>query len=118
MTRHLSTIFLVLVFTFMFTTSKGQAKSNNMNKEDKVEVQVVSLLADSSQKDNYLLTFHVVGDSSRALVMQIGYQEAQVLTITLEEMKPAAPLPLDLLQNAFMEFGYTIKEVFIDGLKD
>lgn len=108
-------IALPLLFSaFSLNTLRAQPKSTKMEIEDKIEIQIVSLQVDPTEKDKCILSFHAVNDSIKVLSMQIGMSEAQVLTIALENMKPIAPLPLDLLQSAIIQFGYTIKEVIID----
>jgi uncharacterized protein len=84
----------------------------------KVEVQILSLLTHSEKDDQFILTFGAKNDTTKKLEMMIGKNEAQTLAITLESMQPVAPLPLDLLHEAIKKFGYNIKEVFIDSLKN
>lgn len=89
-----------------------------METTKKVELQLASLQADTVDKERNTMTFHSLADSTKTLVIQIGSNEAQVLAITLQGMQPTAPLPLDLLQNALVEFGYSVKEVLIEDLKN
>ena len=82
----------------------------------KTEVEVLSLLTISEKTEEFQLTLGATKDSTLQLVMLVGKYEAQTLAITLEKLKPTAPLPLDILQDAITKFGYTVKEAIIDSL--
>jgi uncharacterized protein len=50
--------------------------------------------------------------------MIIGEYEAQSLAVILKGLKPRAPLPLDLLEDAIKKFEFQVQEVVIDSLKN
>jgi uncharacterized protein len=70
----------------------------------------------SEEREEFQLTFGARDDTTLQLKMFVGKYEAQTLAISLKDMKPARPLPLDLFQEAVVKFGYTVKEVVVDGL--
>lgn len=82
----------------------------------KVEVQILSLLTYSEKDNQFSLTFGATSDTTKKLTMLIGKNEAETLTIAIENTQPTAPLPLDLLQEAITKFGHKVKEVLIDSL--
>ena len=79
-------------------------------------MQVLSLLTSSEDKEEFQLTFGAVNDTAIQLTMLIGKYEAQALALTLQKMKPTAPLPLDILEEVITKCGQTVKEVVIDSL--
>ena len=83
---------------------------------NKTEVQVLSLTTISEVKEEFQLTFGAIKDTALQLTMMIGKYEAQTLAITLEKMKPTAPLPLDILEDAITKFEHRVKEVIVDSL--
>ena len=97
------------------TSSKSKKPAINSTK---TEVQVLSVLTLSEEKKEFQLTFGAINDTTLKLQMGIGYYEAQELAVTIEKIKPKAPLPLDLLHDALTKFGYSVKEVQIDKLVD
>jgi len=82
------------------------------------EVEVLSLLPVADKPEDFQLTFGFKNDTSLRVSMIVGKYEAQSLAITLEHLKPTAPLPLDILEEAITKFGYSLKQVTIDSLID
>ena len=96
--------------------SCGQVNKNQKNansNSSKIEVAITDLQKDNSDSDKYILVFTGKNDSSKQIKMQIGKTEAEYIAIELEKMKPTAPLPLDVLEDAIKKFGYRVTEVFI-----
>lgn len=94
-----------------------QPKSNkSADLLQKTEVEVLSLLALSDSTAR--LTLRSTKDTVDKLAMDIGHYEAQMLAIAIENFKPVAPLPLDLLQEAITKFGYKVEQIIIDTLID
>jgi bifunctional DNase/RNase len=114
-------IVLLFALTSILAASCGQSMSQSkkpIQQMPKVEVQILSLLTYSEKDNQFSLTFGATSDTTKKLTMLIGKNEAETLTIAIENMQPTAPLPLDLLQEAITKFGYKVKEVLIDSLKD
>lgn len=86
--------------------------------DQRTEVEVTALHTAPNHVDEYLVTLSAKSDTSLELVMQVGKSEAQMLAITLENMHPTAPFPIDVLENAIVKFGYTVKEACILDLVD
>jgi bifunctional DNase/RNase len=117
-TKFIYYIILILLTTVVIY-SCGQTKSQPkamLSTTNKTEVQVLSLTKISEEKEVFQLTFGAVKDTTLQLTIMVGKYEAQTLAITLEKMKPTAPLPLDILQDAITKFGHTVKEVIVDSL--
>ncbi|MES2850850.1 MAG: bifunctional nuclease domain-containing protein [Bacteroidota bacterium] len=110
---------LLLIVIIIFAISCGQPKSNvDINKLPSLtaEVEVLSLVNVPNKTEEYELTFGSKEDKTLKLAMLVGKYEAQELAVTIENMKPTAPLPLDVLQEVIIKLGYTVKEAFIDSL--
>jgi len=119
MTTKLANYIIPLIIVTAATYSCGQTKSQPKAmtlSTEKTEVQVLSLLTISEKTEEFQLTFGATKDTTLQLAMLVGKYEAQTLAITLEKLKPTAPLPLDILQEAFVKFGYTVKEAIVDSV--
>lgn len=111
---------LILTTALVITISCQQDKSNSkepLPAISKSEVEVLSLL-NSLEPKNFKLTLGLKSDTTIKLEMLIGAYDAQALAVVLEELKPTAPLPLDLLADAIKKFEYQVQEVVIDSLKN
>ena len=119
MTTKLNSYIILLIIATIAVSSCGQTKSqpNAMPlTTQKTEVEVLSLLTISEKKEEFKLTLGAKKDTTLQLGMLVGKYEAQTLAITLEKMKPTAPLPLDILQEAITKFGYSVKEAIVDSI--
>ncbi|MFT3678687.1 MAG: DUF151 domain-containing protein [Ferruginibacter sp.] len=110
-------ILLIIMTAATYSCGQTKSQSNAMTLSTaKTEVQVLSLLTVSDKREEFQLTFGAMKDTTIQLVMQVGKYEAQTLAITLEKLKPGMPLPLDILQEAIVKFGFTVKEAIVDSL--
>jgi len=84
---------------------------------NKVQVEILSISASPSTGGAYALllkeTFGI-----RRLPIIIGAFEAQSIALEIEGIKPPRPLTHDLLKNLADNLGGTIKEIFINALKE
>jgi len=112
---------LVLLVSVLFITlSCRQNEYNSINHLpviQKSEVEILSLLNTPDPK-SISLTLGLKSDTTFKLTMIVGEYEAQALAVILKGLKPRAPLPLDLLEDAIIKFEYHVQEVFIDSLKN
>src|SRR5262245_54006495 len=93
--------FVIIIFLLVFIISCGQTESRtdkSFQPVQKTEVKILSLSEITKTTEQYNLTFVSKNDTTQKLAMSIGNHEAQILAITLEKLKPAAPLPLDVLE--------------------
>lgn len=117
MTMKSTNYIILLIIVAIVASSCEQSKSpSNRVTTQRTEVEVLSLFVTSEKKEEFQLTFGAKRDTTLQLAMSVGDYEAQALAITLEKLKPTAPLPLDILQDAITKFGYSVKEVVIDSL--
>jgi bifunctional DNase/RNase len=119
MTTRPTNYTILLIIAAIAISSCGQTRSQPETMTlttDKTEVQVLSLMTVPGKPEESQLTFGAIKDTTLKLTMVVGKYEAQVLTITLEKLKPTAPLPLDILQDAITKFGHTVKAVIVDSL--
>jgi bifunctional DNase/RNase len=109
---------LLLIIALFITISCQRNKSYSnepLPTLSKAEVEVLSLLK-SPDPQNIKLTLGLKNDTTIKIEMLISSYDAQTLAVVLEGLKPTAPLPLDLLEDAIKKFDYQVQEVVIDSL--
>lgn len=118
---NLNIMRLLLFASVLSITISCKPNKSNSNKSlatfQKAEVEILSLLPTPDPK-NISLTLGLKSDTTFKLKMIIGEYDAQALAIILKGLKPRAPLPLDLLEDAIKKFEYHVQEVVIDSLKN
>ena len=103
----------------MAITSCGQMPSTKVEIPlQKTEVEILSLLMIDDMTEEFHLTFASKIDTTQKLIMLVGKYEAQTLAISMQDLKPMAPLPLDLFQEIIISLNMSVKEVLVDSLKD
>src|ERR1043165_6316253 len=91
----------LLAALFLLSSCTSASSFMPTNSDDKIEIVVTNLSVSPPATDKYTITFAAKSDSSFRLDILVGKTEAGVLAIEMENMKPTAPLPLDLFKAAF-----------------
>lgn len=84
---------------------------------DKIELNIIALSDSTSSPGNYALILEEQ-NGPRRLPIIVGTAEAQAIAVALERMQVSRPLTHDLFKNAFDALGASLKEVWINELKE
>ena len=111
-------LFFLFIIVYSCVSCGRIQSSNSQDVRIKVEVQILLLELAVGTLEQYKLVLCSKSDTTLKLTMLVGKYEAQTLAIDIKNLKPKAPLPLDLLNEAIRKLDYTISESYIDGLDE
>lgn len=83
----------------------------------KIELEILGLSSSQSQTGSFALVLGEKG-GQRRLPIIIGMAEAQAIAIEIEKIVPHRPFTHDLFKDFAKGFGFDVKEVVINDLKE
>jgi uncharacterized protein len=109
-------LFILFVIVCSYISCNRTQSSNSKEAKIKTEIQILVLEPAIGTVDQYKLVLCSKSDTTLKLTMLLGKYEAQTLAIDIKNLRPEAPLPLDLLTEVLKKCNYTVSESYIDGL--
>lgn len=81
-----------------------------------IKLSISALNASNTCPGNYVLVLQAI-KCTRSIAIIIGLQEAQAIAAALEKIKPAQPLPQDILLDTLLHLNAHLQHVNIGGFK-